>query len=174
MEKKQLIAIIGGGVATCTQEDLVIAFEIGKLLVENNFRIICGGKGGVMEAVCRGAKSALNTKEGDTLCIIPSFDKSEANQYCDIIITSGIGYARNQIIVASADAIVAIGGGSGTLSEIAFAWQLGKPIFAFTSAGWSKELAGKKLDKKRDDVIIEVKRISDLLPLMEKKMKFNL
>ncbi|NHJ84043.1 MAG: TIGR00725 family protein [Asgard group archaeon] len=169
MTRKKIIGVIGGGgEATCTKEDLTIAYKIGQLLIENNYRIINGGLFGVMEAVCKGARESNMYTDGNIIGVIPSLEKEQANDYCDIVIASGISYARNQIIVASADAIVAIGGGSGTLSEIAFAWQLNKPIFAVkTKQGWSAKLAGSRIDDKRSDIVIEVSTPEDLISKLE-------
>jgi uncharacterized protein (TIGR00725 family) len=163
MARKKLIAIIGGSAQTCKPKDLELADQLGKLLVENGFRIITGGYRGVMEAVSKGAKEAHNYQDGDIVGIISTINPSDANEYCDIVIATGMNYARNQIITASADIVIAIGGGTGTLSEIAFAWQLNKPILAFTIEGWSGELAGKTLDNKRQDKIIAINTPEDAI-----------
>ncbi|MBK5113958.1 MAG: TIGR00725 family protein [Candidatus Heimdallarchaeota archaeon] len=154
MGRRKIISIIGGSAQTSLEKDNAIAFEIGVLLVDNGYRILCGGYGGVMEAVCKGARSSSKYQEGDTIGIISTLDSNDANEYCDIVIATGIHYARNQIITASGDGVVAIGGGSGTLSEIAFAWQLGKPIFSYKKTGWSGKLSEMQLDNKRSDTII--------------------
>jgi uncharacterized protein (TIGR00725 family) len=86
--------------------------------------LICGGLGGVMEAACRGAKQT----GGTTVGILPGDDRSAANPYVDIVIPTGLGEARNAIVVRSADALIAIGGAYGTLSEIAFALKAGKRV----------------------------------------------
>lgn len=154
MDRRKIISIIGGSAQTALDEDRAIALTIGKLLIDNGYRILCGGYGGVMEAVCKGARSSNKYKEGDTIGVIATLESTDANEFCDIVIATGIHYARNQIITASGDAIVAIGGGSGTLSEIAFAWQLGKPIFSYKKTGWSGKLSEMQLDNKRSDTII--------------------
>lgn len=163
MVAKKIVAIIGGGKENATQDDLKVAFETGKILIEHGYRIVTGGYSGIMEAAAKGARSATNYSDGDIIAIIPSYTKTDANVYNDIVIATGIGYARNQIIAATGDFIVAIGGGAGTLSEIAFAWQLGKIIYAYDSDGWSKELANRSLDKKRSDSIILVKTPNELI-----------
>ena len=154
MSRRKIISIIGGSAQTALEEDRAIALTIGKLLIDNGYRILCGGYGGVMEAVCKGARSSDKYSDGDTIGVIASLDSNDANEFCDIVIATGIHYARNQIITASGDAIVAIGGGSGTLSEIAFSWQMGKPIFSYTKTGWSGKLSEMQLDNKRSDTII--------------------
>ena len=154
MSRRKIISIIGGSDQTALEEDRAIALTIGKLLIDNGYRILCGGYGGVMEAVCKGARSSDKYCDGDTIGVIASLDSNDANEFCDIVIATGIHYARNQIITASGDAIVAIGGGSGTLSELAFSWQMGKPIFSYTKTGWSGKLSEMQLDNKRSDTII--------------------
>ena len=154
MVRRKIISIIGGSAQTSSVEDRAVAFTIGKLLIDSGYRILCGGYGGVMEAVCKGARSSNMYREGDTIGVISTLESNDANEFCDIVIATGIHYARNQIITASGDAVVAIGGGSGTLSEIAFAWQMGKPIFSYKKTGWSGKLSEMQLDNKRSDTII--------------------
>lgn len=101
-----------------------IAQETGRLIAEEGWVLICGGGPGIMEAACRGAKQA----GGLTVGILPSFDGKEANDFLDVKLTTGLGYARNVLVVRAADAIVAICGEYGTLSEIAFAFNDPKPI----------------------------------------------
>jgi uncharacterized protein (TIGR00725 family) len=101
-----------------------LAYEVGKQIAESGNILICGGRGGVMEAACKGAIEA----GGITIGILAGDEISEANPYVKIPIASGIGIARNVIIVKTAQAIIAINGRHGTLSEIAFALQLNKPV----------------------------------------------
>jgi uncharacterized protein (TIGR00725 family) len=90
---------------------------------------VCGGLGGVMEAACRGAKSA----GGTTLGILPGIDRSDANEFVDVAVPTGLGEARNALVVRAADALVAVGGGYGTLSEIALALKAGKRVVSLGS-----------------------------------------
>ncbi|MFQ5788382.1 MAG: TIGR00725 family protein, partial [Thermodesulfobacteriota bacterium] len=106
------------------KEEFKAAEEVGKEIAKRKGVVVCGGEGGVMEATCKGAKS----ENGLTIGIIPGYRKSEANQYVDIPIVTGMSHARNIIVVRSSDAIIALGGSYGTLSEIAFALKLGIPI----------------------------------------------
>lgn len=101
-----------------------LAEEVGEEIAKAGATLICGGLGGLMTAAAKGAKSA----GGDTIGVLMSYDKADANEYIDTVIATGMGYARNVIVVASADAVIAIDGGPGTLAEIAFAVTLGKPI----------------------------------------------
>lgn len=115
------IGVIGSSVSIPRFEAL--AYEVGKLIAMKGWVLICGGLGGVMEAACRGALE----KGGLTVGIIPS-DGEDVNPYVKIPIITGMGYARNIIIVKSSQALIAIGGEFGTLSEIAIALKLKKPV----------------------------------------------
>ena len=119
------IAVIGAG--TCTDEERDAAYTIGRILAENKTTLICGGMGGVMEAACRGARE----HGGMTVGLVP--DTGNGNMYLDLVIRTGMGHARNVLVVQSADAVIAVGGKEGTLSEIAHALKIGRPVFTFRS-----------------------------------------
>ncbi len=118
-----IIGVIGQG-GGCSADLLKDAEQVGYHIAQKNAILICGGLGGVMEAACRGAKKG----GGTTIGVIPTTQKSDANEFIDIPIVTGFGEARNIIIVRSADALIAVGGRYGTLSEIAFGLAFGKPI----------------------------------------------
>ena len=117
-----MIAVIGA--RNCDQQVYEQAFQAGQELARRGYTIICGGLGGVMEAACKGARSA----GGRTVGILPGSDPAAANQFVDIAIATGLGAGRNLIIIHSARAVLAINGSYGTLSELAFALQLNKPV----------------------------------------------
>jgi uncharacterized protein (TIGR00725 family) len=119
------VAVSGGG-ASPPEDALAAAEKVGRRLAEAGFRVVCGGLSGVMEAAARGAASA----GGEVIGILPGDDPADANPYCTHVVATGIGHARNLAVVASADAVIAIGGEWGTLSEIAFARRLGRPVVA--------------------------------------------
>ncbi len=127
------IALCGPGEAT--PEELAIAERIGYLVASRGAILICGGLEGAMAAACRGAKQA----GGTTIGILPGYDPAMANPWVDIPICTGMGQARNVIIVASAGAVIATGGGFGTLSEISLALRLGRPVVLL--GGWGQVLA---------------------------------
>lgn len=114
------------GVSSCDEELYKIAYRVGELLAEKGCVVINGGLTGVMEASAKGAKS----KGGLVVGIIPSAFKGDANPYVDIVIATNMGHARNMIIVHSSDALIAIGGGYGTISEMAIALKEGKRVVA--------------------------------------------
>jgi len=129
------VAVIGPGEASA--EELAAAEEIGRLLAEGGALLVCGGLGGVMEAACRGAKSA----GGPTLGILPGLDRKAANPYVDVAVATGLGEARNALVVRAADALVAVGGAFGTLSEIGLALKTGKPVVGLGS--WELRRGGR-------------------------------
>ena len=138
---KTLIAIIGGG--ECSLEEAKAAEAVGREIARRGAILICGGLGGVMEAACRGAAC----EGGITIGVLPSDNPHTANPYVKIPIVTGMGHARNVIIAKSAQAVIAIGGKYGTLSEIAFALQRGIPVVGINT--WSLSL-----NKQQDDSII--------------------
>ncbi|MBE9507981.1 MAG: TIGR00725 family protein [Chloroflexi bacterium] len=132
-----IIAVIGGSAPT--PEETAAAEAVGRALAEAGAVLICGGCGGVMEAACRGAKSA----GGLTIGILPGTDRSEANPYVDIPIVTGIRCARNVIIARTAQAAIAVGGSYGTLSEIAFALSSDTPVVGLGT--WEVQRQGHPL-----------------------------
>ncbi len=116
------LAVVGS--ARCDAETAALAEEVGREIARLGAVLICGGRGGVMEAACRGARSA----GGTTVGILPGTDRAEANPHVDIPIVTGLGEARNALVVRSADAVIAVRGGYGTLSEIALALKMGRPV----------------------------------------------
>ncbi len=128
-KKKKIIAVIGGGEPSA--EEARLAEEVGRELARRGAILVCGGLGGVMEAACRGA----SLEGGITIGILPGDSAKAANPYVQIPIVTGIGYARNISVVKSAQAVIAIGGSYGTLSEIAHARQGDIPVIGLNT--WS-------------------------------------
>ncbi len=117
-----LISVIGG--AQCSPQEAALAEEVGRLLARNGYGVVCGGRGGIMAAVCRGA----NQMGGVTVGVLPGDDESEANDWVQIVIPTGLGEARNAVVARAGRGIIAIGGEYGTLSEIALALKWGKRV----------------------------------------------
>ncbi|WP_276299012.1 TIGR00725 family protein [Halorussus lipolyticus] len=115
------VSVIGG--STVTDEQAETAEAVGKLLAQRGHAVVCGGLGGVMEATCRGASEA----GGRTIGILPGEDRTAANPYVDTAIATGLGHARNPLVVMNGDAVIAIDGGVGTLSELGFAGVFERP-----------------------------------------------
>lgn len=120
-----MVAVVGPG--RCTEVEASFAERLGAVVALNGVAIVTGGRGGVMEAACRGASDA----GGTTVGILPGSDRTAANPFVRIVIPTGMGELRNGLVVAAGEMVVAIGGGYGTLSEIALALKTGKTVI-----GW--------------------------------------
>lgn len=124
---QRYIAVVGGG--TCSPAEVAVAEEVGALLAGANAVVVCGGLSGVMEAACRGARR----EGGVTVGLLPGNDRSAANPHLVVAIATGLGELRNGLVVRAADAVIAIGGEFGTLSEIGFALKLGKRVVGLST-----------------------------------------
>ena len=127
MTRRPQIAVIGKG--SPDEELQPVAEEVGQLIAMSGAVVVCGGMGGVMEGASRGAREA----GGDVIGIVPGESTAEANPFVTHVVATGIGHGRNLAVVASADAVIAIGGEWGTLAEIGFARRLGKRVAALRS-----------------------------------------
>ncbi|MDR2980808.1 MAG: hypothetical protein LBV12_01020 [Puniceicoccales bacterium] len=144
---RPLIAVIGDAkVEKGSRKDL-LAEAVGRELINCGYRVLTGGMGGVMESTCRGAKLSNKYQPGDTVGILPGHDASEANQFVDISIPTGLDNVRNSV-VAHANAIIAIGGGAGTMSEICLAWIYKRLIIGLRIEGWSLRMADTPVDNR--------------------------
>ncbi len=125
--RKPVIAVIGAG--KCSKKLRDRAAEVGRVIAENGGVVVCGGLGGIMEGAARGAKEA----GGTTIGILPTDNKDDANEFIDIVIPTGFGEARNILVIRTADAVVALPGKYGTLTEMAFALHAGKPLVSISA-----------------------------------------
>ncbi len=126
-ESSKIIGVIGG--SQCNDQDYAAAEKVGKLIAQSGGSVICGGLTGIMEAACKGATGA----GGVTIGVLPGNDVRDANPFVNIPIATGMGIGRNIVIIRTAQVLIAIDGRYGTLSEIAFAMQLNKPVFSLNS-----------------------------------------
>lgn len=171
---KKTIAVIGDATIDDGGDKYKAAFALGKALIDNGYRIQSGGMGGVMEAAFKGAASSPAHAPGDIISILPGFDPNAGNKYADVYIPTGLDFYRNNI-VAGAAAVVAIGGGAGTLSEIAAAWALKRLVIGYSNVdGWSAKLAGQKIDSKNryenipEDRVFGVSDADEVIKLLVK------
>jgi uncharacterized protein (TIGR00725 family) len=149
MTKKQpIIAVIGGG--SCNQEEARLAEEVGRELAKRGATLVCGGLGGIMEAACKG----VSAEGGITIGILPGDDRKSANPYVQIPIVTNMGHARNVAVVKSGQAVIAVGGNYGTLSEISHALQSGIPVIGLNT--WSIARRGKE-----DKAIVRAKSAAE-------------
>ena len=147
--RRKQIAVVGS--ASADEQSQRLAEEVGRLLVDRGHRVVTGGLEGIMAAAARGAKASARAGDGDTIGVLPMLDPTAANPWIDIVVPTGMNFARNVVLVAMADVLVAIGGGAGTLSEMAMAWQHRVPIVALDiGAGWSSRLGGEFLDHRAE------------------------
>jgi len=137
-EAKKYISVIGAGI--CDTDTAAKAEEVGRLIARAGAALVCGGLGGVMEAACRGARE----EGGATIGILPGLDREDANPYIDHAICTGVGHARNLAVVASGDAVIAVGGEFGTLSEIGLARKAGRRVVLLGS--WEVSNGGSPPD----------------------------
>ena len=153
MTKKRQILVIGNNESGCTPELEKLAYEVGVEVAKSNSVLITGGLGGVMRAACHGAHDV----GGLTVGIIPQDNPSYANEFCDIVIPSGLGLSRDFLNALSADGVIMVGGGSGTLSETCAAYMHKKPIAALkNSGGTASKFADQYLDHRENVKIVGV------------------
>ncbi len=132
------IGVIGAG--TCSHQTASLAYDVGKFIAKNRASLVCGGLGGVMEHASRGACDA----NGLTIGILPGFELNDANPYIKIKIPTGLSHARNILVVRSSMALIAVEGSYGTLSEIAIALKLGKPVIGLNTWNIGPEIIKAK------------------------------
>jgi uncharacterized protein (TIGR00725 family) len=132
------VAVVGPGSAE--PDEAAAAEEVGAAVAAAGCGLVCGGLGGVMEAACRGARS----RGGLTLGLLPGLDREAANGWVVVAVPTGLGEARNALVVRAADAVVAIGGGWGTLSEVALAMKAGVPVVGLGT--WEPTLRGEPVE----------------------------
>jgi uncharacterized protein (TIGR00725 family) len=150
-EKRVQLVVIGSAADHCTEQTRQLAHRVGAEAARRGAVLLTGGLGGVMESACRGAKE----NHGITVGIIPQDETRYANQYCDIVIATGIGWARDFATAYSADAIILIGGGAGALIETCAGYLKGKPIIAIEgSGGTADRIKGTFLDERKDVMIM--------------------
>lgn len=160
------IGVIGSNESQCSKELYEFAYTLGLFLGDQGHTVLNGGMQGTMEAISKGVKASGNTIS-KVVGILPFDNSVKANKYLDITIPTGIGFARNSVLVLSSDILIALGGGAGTLNEISYAWQFSKKVFCYTGAeGWSKKLAGQNLDDRKEGLLIGFKTLDELSKLL--------
>lgn len=180
---KPIVAVIGDRHCESNSLKAELAFQLGKALIDAGYRVMTGGIGatdegddGIMEFAMKGAKTSAHYHDGDIIAVIPGFSSKTASQYADIVIPTGLDIYRN-VITANADAVIAIGGGAGTLSEMAIAWSLFRLIIAFNNVdGWSAKLAEGCIDNRvrykniEDDKVYGVSSVIEAINILNQKI----
>jgi hypothetical protein len=166
------VGLLGSNQTTGNQIQFDFAEKLGKALIDNGFSIINGGMAGTMESAAKGAKSSNNYTPDKMIAILPVSDKKLGNPYSGTVLVTDMGTARNRLIVINSDAVIAIGGGAGTLNEITLAWEMLKPIGAFVGgSGWSEKMAGLSIDSRRTDSIQPVNTIEEAIKWLNELKK---
>ena len=146
-DTRATVAVIGDGHAPEDSDRAAIAYALGAGIIARGHRLITGGLGGVMRAASRGARESDRWFEGAVIGLLPGGDTERANSFVDTPIATSMGHMRNTL-VAQADAVIAVGGGAGTLSELAMAWIHDRLIIALRCGGWSERLADERVDER--------------------------
>jgi uncharacterized protein (TIGR00725 family) len=142
------VSVIGG--SAVDRDDRETAREVGRLLGDRGHEVVCGGLTGVMEAACRGASES----GGRTIGILPGEDRRAANEYVDVAVATGMGNARNALVVLNGDAAIAIDGSAGTLSEMGLALEYGRPVAGLDT----HDVAGVEAVKTPEAAVAHVER----------------
>jgi conserved hypothetical protein, DprA/Smf-related, family 1 len=161
--RRPQILVVGYNKDTCDERVWRLAYEVGREVARRGAVLVTGGLGGVMEAASKGAFEA----GGLTVSIIPQKDMREANPYSTVVVATGISHLRNFINVYSADGVIVVGGGAGTLTEVAAAYIEGKPVVALRgSGGVADEYAGRYLDQRKTVLIHAAETPSEAVELV--------
>lgn len=170
-----IVAVVGDGTISEETGAWRLAEILGELLVDAGYRVLTGGLGGVMEAASRGAARSTAYTPGAVIGLLPGDDPAAANVHVDVSIATGMGHLRNAL-VARADALVAVGGGAGTLSEMALAWIERRLLVAYRVEGWSGRLAGTRLDDRprlasiADDQVFGVDTAAEAVAILRQRL----
>ncbi len=173
---RPLIAVIGDRSIPESDRRRALAIELGKALISKGYTVLTGGIGDLARCVAVGARSSDKYREGALVAVLPGFDPTPAANAADTVLATGLDHARN-LIVSNSDAVVAIGGGAGTLSELAYAWALHRLVIAYRVAGWSGRLAGTRVDNRirypeiHDDQVYGVDDASGVIALLGDLLK---
>ena len=173
LKRRPMVAVIGDASTDPAGAKAVAARQVGALIIERRWRLVTGGMGGVMKEASAGARASVAWVDGDIIGITPSSDPAAANPFIDVVIATGMDHLRNSI-VANSDAIIVIGGGAGTLSEIALGWIYRRPIVVLPHEGWGSRLAGTRIDQRvrykdiPEDRVYEASTASEAVELVAK------
>ncbi len=174
--RRVCVAVIGDARVERSDRRWTLAMGVGAGLVDRGYCVLTGGLGGVMEAACLGARQSTSWCAGTTIGLLPGTDPGRANPYVDIPLATGLDHGRNQI-VAQASAVIAIGGGAGTLSELAFAWIHRRLIIGLRCGGWSERLADERIDERiryreiPDDRVYGADTAEEALVLLDRNLE---
>jgi uncharacterized protein (TIGR00725 family) len=141
---------------------VAIAKRVGQIVVESGARLLTGGLGGVMAAASEGAAGAAHYREGDIIGVLPGYAAADANPWVDIALATGLGHARNTVVVAAADLVVLVGGDAGAMSEAGMALAVGRPLVIVESTG-TAEILGRAWRERAGVTTVGVDALSSAL-----------
>jgi uncharacterized protein (TIGR00725 family) len=158
-----MVAVVGSGKAL-TPETAALAERLGAALAAAGYGIVCGGLGGVMKAVARGARTRPPPRP-PIVGLLPDYDVASGNEYLDVVLPTGLGHARNVLVAAAGEAVLCVGGATGALSEVAIARKIGRPVLAFPATGGTAAVVSKALEQVISVATPEeaVRRLKELL-----------
>lgn len=164
---KPIVAVFGSN--QVDERTGLLAEALGHRLVDDGYRIVCGGLGGVMAAVACGARASAAWTGSEVIGLLPGWtDDEQPNPWVDIALATGMGSMRNNLVARVADAAIAVAGGAGTLSELALAWHERRPLAALTGAGgWAERVAGERLDERRERPIVALSTVDDAVAWLD-------
>ena len=163
MARRRQILVIGSNADGCTEAQRKAAYDAGAGIARSGSVLVSGGLGGVMEAASRGARDAGGLVVG----ILPQADASHANEFCDIVIPTGMGLTRDYLNALSADGVIVVGGGAGTLSEVCAAYMHGRPMVAIRGLGGSADpYIGGYVDHRKTVMIVGADGAKDAVELL--------
>jgi len=161
---RRLVISVVGSAGQLPPELKKTCHQLGEKIIDAGFRLVTGGLSGVMAAVSEGGRTSENWKEGSIIGILPGYDRNTANPWVDFIVPTGMQYARNTLVAACADVVIGVHGRSGTLSELALAWQMNKPVIVLAkTGGWAEKVAGMHLDDRRENPVIGVYSVEEAI-----------
>ncbi len=164
--RTRIIAVVGSG-RPLQAEVGKLAESLGAALAQAGYAILTGGRGGVMEAVARGAVRARGkSPHPPVIGLLPSYAHAEGNAYLDLVLPTGLGHARNALVAAGAEVVVCIGGATGALSEVALASKIGRPVLTFRETGGTAAVVDRALGSVVAVATVEeaIGKIRELLP----------
>ena len=161
-----LISVVGTG-GRLAPAELQLAESLGEALAKEGYGVVCGGLGGVMEAVARGAaRGRAGNGHPPIIGLLPTYEVDSGNAYLDVVIPTGLGHARNALVAAAGEVVICVAGAMGALSEVALARKIGRPVLAFGGSGGTAKLTSKALPS-----VIEVGSVEDAIRLTREVLK---
>lgn len=167
MPRKRQILVIGHNDDGCTLKHEEVAYDVGYYIAKAGAVLVSGGLGGIMRASCRGSHDA----GGTNVCILPQKEHAHANEFCDVVIPTGMGLTRDFVNALTADGVVIVGGGAGTLSEVCAAYMHMRPMVAIkNTGGTADQVAGRYVDHRKSIKVYEAATAEEAVRMILKRI----